>query len=141
MKTLPELIHQQLTTTAAVSQRARDALAARLGSSLCGHVLFIRTEMHRVHVTVDSSAWATRLRFMEQEILSELGYNPGEGRVVVHVLPPGTRLPCARDSEREPPRASHRTANAIQRTAETIDDQQLRQSLEKLAAHLRGGSD
>ena len=75
---------------------------------------------------------------MEQEILSELGYRPGEGRVVVHVLPPGARLPRARHSEREPPRASDQTANAIQRTAKTVDDQRLRQSLDTLARHLRG---
>ena len=69
-----------------------EALTARVTAALpaaeAEHVVAVSAGEHGLVLTVDSAAWAARLRFMENEVREAVGPDLAPGKFVVRVRPP-----------------------------------------------------
>ena len=80
-----------------VLARAADleALTARVVAALpapeAEHVVAVSARDTGLVVTVDSAAWAARLRFMEKEVREAIGHAFAGGQYSVRVRPPADR--------------------------------------------------
>lgn len=69
-----------------------EALTARVVAALppdvAGHIIAVSAGQKGLVVTVDSAAWAARLRFMENEVREAAGPDISAEKFVVRVRPP-----------------------------------------------------
>ena len=79
----------KLIERAAAMADLTEALKSVLPEPLGAHVLSVNQRADTLVVLVDSSAWATRLRYLEGEIRSRLAVKQGIGieKLVIRVAP------------------------------------------------------
>lgn len=113
----------------------QNKLRNHVGRPLSEHLNVANYSDDSLTLHTDSPAWASRLRFKIQTILeyarTECGLeNLKSVRVKVVLMNPNI------DRTRPAPRVSKQTANLIEDTAKSIDDQDLKSALIKLSKHL-----
>ncbi len=72
MQSLVNLISTDLSATVAKDRHIRDCISRIVPASHAAHVQFCRLDEHCLHLTLDSAAWITRLRFMERQLIDTL---------------------------------------------------------------------
>lgn len=114
-----------------------------LPPTLQGHVRVIRLHQGRLVCSVDSSAWATQLRFQSAQILSRLRQS-GEG---LHVCSLDIRVNYqpVETLTLAPPKSagcflpqSPETVEKIALSAQIVKDPKVKAALERLIQHIRG---
>ena len=110
-------------------QQIRDLLPPPLDR----HCLAAVQDNHRLVLYVDSSAWASRLRFFSRDLAVNLKQRKVTAQeIVVRVLIESRRQPA----EQPPaPQLSHHNALLLQQVADTISDPELQAALIKLSGH------
>lgn len=73
---------------AASLEALTDRVAARLPGPEAEHIVAVSADAERLVVTVDSAAWAARLRFMEKEIRAAIGDCAPSGQLLIRVRAP-----------------------------------------------------
>ena len=136
----PRPINQLLTTGtvpdliahARQLQSLSTALRRCLPADAAPHVQVVRWSDGQVTVQADSTAWATRLRYLSPQLLRQLQQLPeftAAHRIAVNIAPiatPAAAIP-------QPFYLSPASARIIDANAETIADPQLRAALKRLA--------
>jgi len=136
MKKLHDCMVPDLGLVVRDSHRYRQLIARSLPEELVDQILFVRVAQGCARITVASSAFAARLRFFQREIRHQIGSQVQINQLSVHVLPAGTTLPQPRSSQRDKPRATSKTIAGIEQTAHSMDDADLKLSLQRLARNL-----
>ena len=113
----------------ALLQQIRDLLPPPLDR----HCLAAVHDNNRLVLYVDSSAWASRLRFFSHDLAGKLKHREiAAQEIVVRVLIENRRQPAAQPPA---PELSHRNALLLRQVADTIDDPDLQTALRKLSSH------
>ncbi len=123
---------QQLLQRAGDFHSLTGKLQGLLPSGLSAHLTAAIAHDQVLVLFTDSPAWATRLRFAAPGLRAALG---GFREVQVRVVPAAGAPPCAKDSSRQKAHLSAEAAEQIRIMAATISDPDLRQALNRLAAH------
>lgn len=127
--TAPELIAH-----ARQLQSLSSALRRCLPADAAAHVQVVRWGDGQLTVQVDSTAWATRLRYLSPQLLRQLQQLPeftAAHRITLNIAP--RAVPAAAIAQ--PCHLSPASARIIDANAETIVDPQLRAALKRLARH------
>lgn len=113
----------------ALLQQIRDLLPPPLDR----HCLAAVQDNNRLVLYVDSSAWASRLRFFSRDLVANLKQHKiTMQEIVVRVLIENRRQPA----EQSPaPQLSHHNALLLKQVADTISDPDLQAALMKLSGH------
>lgn len=125
-----------LSLVSRLNNRYRQLIAEVLPAGLMEQIVFVRVDHGTAKITVKSSAFAARIRFHTHDIQQQISRNLPVDNVTLHVLPAGTILPAPRPSDRAKPVASTKTVSAIRQVANSLDDPDLKRSLERLAGNL-----
>jgi hypothetical protein len=110
----------------------QDSIRHELGAPLNEHLYIANFSPETITVFTDSSAWAAKLRFHATEILAIARHKPGFVTLkTVHVrISP---MLTSKTGIENPVALSPATAELLRRTAETINDTELRTSLLQLS--------
>lgn len=141
MKSFNTLVGKTTRAAIASDRQIKQVISRIVPSSTLTHIQFCRLEGGRVRITVDSSAWVSRLRFSERQIIDALrGQRFDVHTASYHVAPDET--PSARKTLRTAQRTQTGSASleaAASAVADSEDggDDRLRQELLKLARTLR----
>ena len=113
----------------ALLQQVRDLLPPPLDR----HCLAAVQDNNRLVLYVDSSVWASRLRFFSRDLAANLKQREIPAKeIVTRVLIESRRQPA----EQPPaPHLSHHNALLLQQVADTISDPELQAALMKLSGH------
>ena len=100
-----------------------------------GHAVVVGCEAGIMSILVDSPSWATRLRFSETQILHRFSTGDPHCERLKILVRPDFSAPreTPRSTRREP--ISRANAQALLHLAETVDDPQLAQALQRLVRH------
>ena len=134
---LPEQLRAALSRRTDQDFRLNQAWRARVPEPLASHARPIRYDGGVLHVHVQASAWASRLRHQQPALVSRLRSDPmfdGLAQIRVRVVPPETALSAPATASVQPSRLSVKAAETVARTAATISHPGLRAALERLAA-------
>lgn len=137
MKKFSELVGPDATQAANDDRKLRRIIASIMPPDSLDHVQFCRIENRILKVTLDNASWLARLRFSSRQIIDELNR---QGITVSdttwHVAPEKAKIevktPNLRTRER-----STKSASIVQSTAETMEDDELKQALLKVAEQLK----
>lgn len=100
------------------------------------HVQFCRVENRVLKITLDNASWLARLRFVSSQIIGELQKdNITIAQVTWHVAPEKLRAEPRPQALRKRAR-SQSSANIVQATAESMEDDELKRALLKVAEQL-----
>ena len=144
MSTRPLSVHRVLGSNRQLAELLEQAKEHRnnherirrhLPANLAAHVSGALFEDGRLVLLTDSPVWASRLRFIEPRLRTELGH---DAEIRVKVLPSGGRGRKAKKRPRKARSLSSRSAEQIRIMADAISDQQLSQALRRLASHSDG---
>ncbi len=127
--TVPDLIAH-----ARQLQSLSTALRRCLPADAASHVQVVHWSDGQLTVQVDSTAWATRLRYLSPQLLRQLQQLPeftAAHRIALNIAPAAT--PAVTIAQ--PFHLSPAGARIIDANAETIADPQLRAALKRLARH------
>jgi hypothetical protein len=139
MKSLDSLVGIGIGARAAMREdrRIQSVISQIMPTNALPHILFCRLQEERLRVTVDSAAWASRLRFNERQLIDTLSQARLSVRSVSWHVAPAERA-VARVTTREANSASSQAAALVRSTAKTVDDERLSVALEKLAGKMLG---
>ena len=136
MKNLLNLVQQQATRKSQGDQRIRQVLSQELDSALFENVEFFQIDEETLTVLTRSAAWASRLRFFGNDMLSILRQRGIKVRTVkfsVSVKPkPEDLIRPIPPNER---RISETSLDLLETTARDMENNELRKSLESLIAN------
>lgn len=108
---------------------------ALLAPAIAAHCVAAQITRQNLVLHTDSPAWATRLRFLTPQLLSQLrGRYPGLASIRLHLLPQN----AAKPTPKRPPRHSAHGGELIRAGAATVADPDLRDALERLAEAVNG---
>jgi len=107
-----------------------ESLTERLPAAIRPHCVGARRDGDTLVVLVNSPVWATRLRYDLTRIMGDLGVRNFRVRVVPASEPP--RRPPAK-----PLRLPESAAQALEQTADSVEDAKLSAVLRRLASHRR----
>ncbi|MCB1764297.1 MAG: DUF721 domain-containing protein [Gammaproteobacteria bacterium] len=136
-KSLASIINNSGSTAALVAQTRRQAtllelVQRELETTLQAHLQVALLRDRLLILYTDSSAWASRLRFVSRTLrgrLSERGYQIDKITVRVS-LKPAERAPGQHRRS-----LSRENGRLLDRTADGIDDPDLRRALKRLSRH------
>ena len=136
-KSLASIINNSGSTAALVAQTRRQAtllelVQRELEATLQAHLQVALLRDRLLILYTDSSAWASRLRFVSRTLrgrLSERGYQIDKITVRVS-LKPAERAPGQHRRS-----LSRENGRLLDRTADGIDDPDLRRALKRLSRH------
>ena len=116
-------------------QRLLATVQTHLPSDLRTHCSGATTVGSQLLLFTESSAWATRLRYQQRDLINRLRTHAylSISTVRIQVVPPAKTLSPTRRAVQ----LSHANAATIQKAATTIDDPDLRAALQRLAKHVR----
>lgn len=126
--------------------RERQALLEQvhriLPSEMAAHCTSACLDKGAMHLLCDSPTWASRLRYMVPQLLSELRrQHPGLANIQVRIAQKGTtgpaRSPSGQAHPRPRPRGSSHAAQSVEETAQNLAGDPLGQALRRLAKRLR----
>ncbi len=124
--------------------RERQALLGQirelLPTEIAPHCTSVGQDKGSIHLLCDSPIWASRLRYMVPQLLSELRRrHPGLANIKVQVAQQGRTGPARSFNSRPRPRPPGSTiaAQSVEETARTLDGDSLGQALQRLATTLR----
>lgn len=72
MKSLANLLETKTIAIVRENQRLRQVISRIVPAATLDHLLFLRIEHGRLHITVDNAVWITQLRFSERQLLAEV---------------------------------------------------------------------
>ncbi|MDH3451654.1 MAG: DUF721 domain-containing protein [Gammaproteobacteria bacterium] len=137
MRPLDRFLDPRLVVRCQTIRRLTAELWEILPPEFQSHAVVVGCEKGIMSILVDSPAWATRLRFIEPQILHHFSAgDPRCERLKILVRPDFS-------APRETPRGTRRAplsranAQALLHLAETVDDPQLAQALQRLVRHTR----
>lgn len=135
MRPLDRFLDRDLVVRCQTIRRLTAELWEILPLEFQGHAVVVGCEAGNISILVDSPVWATRLRFMEAQILRSFsGGDPPCERLKVLVRPDfSTSRPPPRGVSREP--LSQANALALLHLADSVDDPGLAQALHRLVGH------
>lgn len=110
----------------------QDKLKTKLPSPLCEHFILANISEDTLTLHTDSPAWAARLRFITPDILKyaqQLRRLHSPQTIRIKVVPPASQS----TSVKRMINLSHKNAQLIQDTADSINDPVLRAALTRLA--------
>lgn len=126
---------RELTASIQEQGRLLSLVRSLLPAPLCDHCLFVRSGSRGLVIYTDSSVWASRLRYLSNDLclkLRERGHP--FGKINVRILP-------AERPRQRPARIANSlsAANAelMLSVAQDIQDPDLRAALERLSRHVR----
>lgn len=139
MKPFNELIGRQARVAMKDDARLRQLISRIVPPAALPHVRFLRLEGHELHVTLSASAWVSRLRFFERQILGETSKAGLQAtRMRWHVDP--KPIPVA--ARTRPSRRIQRSSNAarlVDSTADGMEPSPLKEAMKRMAAMLADG--
>ena len=124
----PRALLQRADATAQLERRIRQ----QLPETIAPHCRIAALERNRLTLLVESSAWATRLRYLSAQLLTTLRRDPdlaGLVTIQIRIASPAP-LPAPQSA---PPPISAESAHQLQTCAERIADPRLREPLLRLA--------
>ncbi|MEE9321883.1 MAG: DciA family protein [Granulosicoccus sp.] len=139
MKSLDSLVGIGIGARAAMREdrHIQNVISQIMPTNALPHILFCRLQEERLRITVDSAAWASRLRFSERQLLDVLSLERLSVRSVSwHVAP--AEHATARVTRREANAASSYSAALVSSAAESVGDERLRDALEILSRRMVG---
>jgi len=113
-------------------ERANAEFSSLLPEDLRGHCCIAACREERVLLHVDSSAWATRLRYLLPELRERSTLLRRADKTEVKVRPTEA-IPAV--VQRPPPQLSPGAAQVLLDCSQHLDNPELAQSLRRLAAH------
>lgn len=135
MRPLDRFIRPELVVRCQTLRRLTAELWENLPLEFQGHAVVVGCDAGILSVLVDSPAWATRLRFIEAQIVRHFRVaDPPCGRLKILVRP---HFSAPRETPRPVPREpiGEASAHALLHLAATVDDPQFAQALRRLARH------
>ncbi|NOR43752.1 MAG: DUF721 domain-containing protein [Gammaproteobacteria bacterium] len=107
------------------------------------HVQIANIRQQNLMLITDSPVWTTRLRQLSPQILQFLRENTAEDGQIIHHVQISTRYQnnnvreqkALAEKNRLKPSISETTANLLSQSANSIDDQQLKEALLRVASH------
>lgn len=135
---LAELLHsasgnqQKLLQKAGRLQQLQSQLHRLLPADLATHVQLANLRGDRLVLTADSSAWASRLRYLSADLLLQLRTNGWRCQRIDVKVAPLIQAPPSANVKRSLSSASRRL---LRQTAKHIDDPEMAATLQKLAQH------
>ncbi len=103
---------------------------------MLAHVQFFRIEQRVIKITVDNASWLARLRFIARQIIDELNK---DGLLIEHVtwhVTPASANVAPRERLPQPRVGSTKAAAVLSATANSMEDDELKAALTKMAAQL-----
>lgn len=135
---LPAPLRAALERHIDAGSRLEQAWRASVPEPLASRARPVRFEAGVLHVQVEASAWASRLRHQQPAFVARLARDPvfaGLTRIRVRVLPAAADPAAASaGASPGPSRLSAKAAETVARSAATIRDPGLRAALERLAS-------
>jgi len=138
MKTFSSLIDGATSSTLRNDSQIRKVISQIVPANTMAHIQFCRVEGGRLRITVDSSAWVSRLRFSERQIIDVLREKRFDTHTISYHVTPAER-PAVRKTVRCPTKSID-SARSLEQTAEALtgdENNRLRLELLKLARQLR----
>ncbi|ALG66479.1 DUF721 domain-containing protein [Beggiatoa leptomitoformis] len=139
------IVHTVIERCAALQQIDR-ALKEHLPTVLRHHCSVANVREQVVVLWADSAPYATRLRYMSEEILHTWQSDPflqplriKKIEIKVHSLDTALVKPSLMQTDKRRPSLSHETAMLLQNVAHNLKDQGLRNALLRLARHTNKG--
>lgn len=136
LQTRPQLarLDQAIRQRQLLLQTVRKALP----DDLATHCTSASLEQGRLCLLCDSSAWASRLRYMVPQLLSSLRTPyPGLANIEIHVAQQGIGGPARRGASLPRPSGSQVAARTVEETAQGLAGEPLSRALLRLARTLR----
>jgi len=136
MKKFNELVDVNVTQAVQDDRNIRKTIARIMPPESLAHLQFCRVENRVLKITLDNASWLARLRFVSSQIIGELKKdNITVSQITWHVAPEKLRVEPRPKAQRLRAR-SQSSANIVQATAETMEDDELKRALLKVAEQL-----
>ena len=123
---------QQLLKKAGRLQQLQTKLQKLLPADLATHVQLANLRGDRLVLTADSSAWASRLRYLSADLLLQLRTDGWRCQRIDVKVAPLLQAPPSTNVKRSLSAASRRL---LRQTAEHIGDPEIAATLQKIAQH------
>lgn len=135
MQRIRHLIDPRLVKRAGLLQSLTDSLRHLLPPALAEHCWVAGIDDEQLRIAVDAGTWATQVRFLQREILKHMAAHHGLKlrRVWVSVAA-RHGAETARGSSLPRPALSGRAGSTLRQAARAIEDRELAEALERLAA-------
>jgi len=143
MKSLNEQISPKFIAQARKLDQYTRILHQILPIECRNHVQIANIRQQNLMLITDSPVWTTRLRQLCPQILQFLRENTAENGQIIHHIQISTRYQSNNAEEqkasakknRHKPSISEKTANLLSQSANSIDDQQLKKALLRVASN------
>jgi hypothetical protein len=126
--------YQRLMAQAGHIQKLKQQFKQALRPALSPHCELLSIHERVLTISVDSSVWASRLRYEQQRILSKLQANPEFPEIAslsVKIAKPKRIKPVAK--KRQANRPSEDSIATMSELAQKVDDPKLKKALQRLA--------
>lgn len=136
MDSISNKLQSRLRRQAQQLQSILTALKSALPEDCQSHIEVGGIRDNQLVVLTDSTVWQTRLRMYSQGMLESVQQHTELrlSRLIIKISPPRRPAP----EEHHPRRIiSQKSADIIEKTAQGIDDPELRNALKKLAKHTK----
>lgn len=136
MDSISNKLQSRLRRQAQQLQGILAALKSALPEDCQSHLEVGGIRDNQLVILTDSAVWQTRLRMYSQSMLESVHQHTELrlSRLIIKVTPPRRSAPV----EHHPKRLlSQKSADIIEKTAQSINDADLRKALEKLAKHTK----
>ncbi|WP_422126701.1 DUF721 domain-containing protein [Thioalkalivibrio sulfidiphilus] len=136
MQRIRHLIDPRLVKQAGLHQSLTDSLRHLLPPALAEHCWVAGIDEEQLRIAADAGAWATQVRFLQREILKHLAAHHGLKlrRVRVSVAALHGSAAASRGTALPRPKLSGRAGSTLRQAARGIEDRELAEALERLAA-------
>lgn len=136
MDSISNKLQSRLRRQAQQLQSILTAIKSALPEDCQAHIEVGGIRDNQLVILTDSAVWQTRLRMYSQSMLESVHRHTDIhlSRLIIKLSPPRR----ARPQESQPRRLlTQKSADIIEKTAQSINDPELRKALEKLAKHTK----
>ncbi|MCB1754312.1 MAG: DUF721 domain-containing protein [Gammaproteobacteria bacterium] len=138
MKNISSLIQAQARQKSQSDKVLRELLCQHLDKALIDHIDFIQLEQGVLHCSVQSSAWASRIRFFSAELLGIMqNANISARQMRVSISKKNAPQELMRSHTRKPKAIPAASIDLLDTMAGTLEDSGLKTALEKLVRTAR----
>jgi len=137
MKKFNDLVDLDVKQALNDDRKIRQVVAQIMPPESLAHVQFCRIENRILKVTLDNASWLARLRFISRQLIDELKHaGITVCDVTWHVAPEKIKVEPRPNALRKRAR-SEKSADILQATAESMQDDELQRALLKIANQLK----